>query len=75
MPKSIIEREKPDLLLIVTSDFHMEQVKLLHGLILNNPHAFFLPAKSSLSGEELAPLVLHEKLAVKSLWDRDFKLY
>lgn len=73
--KPIIERERPDLLLIVTSDFHMERVKLLHDLILNYPHVFFIPAKSSLSGEELAPLVLHEKLAVKSLWDRDFKLY
>ena len=69
------ERERPDLLLIVTSDFHMERVKLLHGLILNYPHTVFIPAKSSLSGEELAPLVLHEKFAVKSLRDRDFKLY
>ena len=67
--------ERPDLLFIVTSDFHMERVKLLHGLILNYPHVVFIPAKSSLSGEELAPLVLHEKLAVKSLRDRDFKLY
>ncbi len=75
MSKPIIERERPDLLLIVTSDFHMERVKLLHGLILNYPHVVFIPAKSSLSGEELAPLVLHEKLAVKSLRDRDFKLY
>lgn len=75
MSKSIIEREWPDLLLIVSSDFHMVWVKLLHGLILNYPHAVFIPVKSSLSGEELVLLALHEKFAVKSLRDRDFKLH
>ena len=75
MSKPIIEREKPDLLLVVTSDFHMRRVKLLHDLILKYPHVVFIPAKSSLSGEELAPLVLHEELAVKSLQERNFELY
>ena len=75
LSKPIIEREKPDLLLVVTSDFHMKRVKLLHDLILNYPHVVFVPAKSSLSGGELAPLVLHEELAIRALQERDFKLY
>lgn len=73
--KSIIEKESPAILLIVTSDFHMERVKILHDLILNYPAVVFIPAKSSLMEIELIPLINHEKKAIKQLRDNNFVLY
>lgn len=65
--KTIIEQELPDLLIVVTSDFHMERVKLLQKRILNYPKVIFIPAKSNLSESELLPLINHEKSAIERL--------
>ncbi|WP_455587643.1 YdcF family protein [Bacteroides sp.] len=65
--KDIIEKESPDMLFVITSDFHIERVKLLHSRILNYPHVIFLPAKSNLSKEELLPLIEHERNAIRDI--------
>lgn len=75
LSKSIIEREHPDLLMVVTSDYHMRRVRILHDLILNYPCVVFIPAKSRLTTKELGPLVLHEEQAIQQLRDRDYVLY
>lgn len=61
MSMEIISENKPETLTVVTSDYHMERVQLLHHLIMNYPSTRFVSAKSSLSPEELAPLIAHEK--------------
>lgn len=63
--KPTIERESPDILFIVSSDFHIERVKILHEKIINYPYSIFLSAKSSLSENELQPLLEHEQNAIK----------
>lgn len=73
--KPIIEREHPDTLMIVTSDFHMERVKILHDIIMKYPSVIFIPAKSSLTPSELAPLLAHEKQAIELLKKNNFVLY
>lgn len=65
--KQIIERESPDILFIVSSDFHMERVKILHRLVLNYSRTVFCAAKSSLAENELLPLVEHERHAIEWL--------
>lgn len=73
--KPIIEKEHPDTLLVVTSDFHMERVKILHNIIINYPTAIFIAAKSSLAETELSPLINHEQKSIKQLRDNNFTLY
>lgn len=73
--KSVIENEHPDTLLIVTSDFHVERVKILHNLIIGYPATLFIPARSSLTEIELAPLIDHEKKAIQELIDNNYVLY
>lgn len=67
MSKQIIEKESPDILFIVSSDFHIERVKMLHNKITNYSCTIFLSAKSSLSENELLSLIKHEQNAVKRL--------
>lgn len=73
--KSVIERERPDTLLIVTSDFHVERTRILHDIIINYPSTLFISARSSLTEIELAPLIDHEKKAVQELIDNEYVLY
>lgn len=73
--KAIIEREQPDILLVVTSDFHMRRAKVLHDIIMKYPSTVFVPAKSSLTPSELAPLLAHEKQAIDMLKKNNFILY
>lgn len=65
--KTTIEHESPEILYIVTSDFHIERAKILHNRIINYPHTIFIPAKSSLSEKELSTLIEHERNAIKRL--------
>lgn len=73
--KATIERESPDLLIVVTSDFHMKRAKTLYEIILKYPNTIFVPVISSLTKEELSPLILHEKSAIKKLKDCNYILY
>jgi len=65
--KPIIEKENPDLLIIITSDFHMERVKLLCEKLLDYTAVLFVPAKSSLTPAELESYIQHEKLAIRKI--------
>lgn len=65
--KAIIDNNTPDLLIVVTSDFHIERVRLLQKRIIDYPQTIFVPAKSSLPKIELLPLINHEKNAVERL--------
>lgn len=67
LSKPLIEKELPDVLFIVTSDFHMERVKLLHKRIIDYPFTVFISAESTLPENELSLLTGHEREAVKRL--------
>lgn len=68
--KELIEKELPEILFIVTSDFHTERARILHNRIINYPQTIFIPAKSSLSEGELSTLIAHEQRAIKGLEQR-----
>ena len=68
----IIEKELPDMLIVITSDFHIRRAKLLHDRIINYPHTLFLPAKSNLSEKELLSLIEHEQDAIKAIEENRF---
>ncbi len=67
MAKETIQSNAPGLLIVVTSDFHMERAIMLQETLINYPQTIYLPAKSSLSKNELLPLIEHEKNAIKRL--------
>lgn len=75
MSKQIIEKEQPDVLLIVTSDFHMKRVKILHDIIMHYPATIFIPALSSLTAQELLPFLQHEQQALRELQANNYILY
>ncbi|MNG67772.1 hypothetical protein D3C87_736970 [compost metagenome] len=63
--KELVLLKKPDLLIVITSDFHMERAQILYRRYIGYSKVVFIPAVSSLSEEELAPLIAHESRAVK----------
>lgn len=65
MAKPVVEKENPDLLIVITSDFHIERVKLLYDRIIGYSKIIFISAMSTLSEEELQPIILHEKNALR----------
>ena len=65
--KQTIEKNAPDLLVVVTSDFHIERAILLHKMLIDYPWTIFLPAKSSLCESALLSLIRHEEQAIKRL--------
>lgn len=72
----ILEEEKPDIVMLVTSDFHMERIKILWDIIA--PKRFpiiFIPAVSSLDTQQLVMLEEHERNAIKALEKNNFKIY
>lgn len=73
--KPIIEKEKPDLLILITSDFHMERAKILFNLIITFNRVIFITAKSSLDKYELTVLQQHEKKVLQQLKDNNYALY
>ena len=64
MSKSFLEKYNPDLLIIITSEFHIERVKLIAEKIIPKIKKFYASVASSLTEEELKPLKEHEKNAV-----------
>lgn len=67
LSKPLIEKELPDVLFIVTSDFHMERVKLLHKRIIDYPQTVFISAQSTVPEDKLSLLIEHEKKAIEKL--------
>ncbi|NLR67952.1 YdcF family protein [Chitinophaga varians] len=67
MTRSLVWEEQPDVLVIITSDFHLARARALYTRIINYPKVIFVPASSSLPEAQLAPLVEHEARALKKL--------
>lgn len=65
--KPVIEKMAPDTVVIVTSDFHMERVKIIHKKISFYKECTFISAPSTVSAAELEKLMLHEKKAIERL--------
>lgn len=71
MTKDLVLEEKPDILVVITSDFHLSRARFLYHKIINYPKVVFIPATSSLSEEQLSPLLKHEARALKKLQQAD----
>ncbi|WP_343560614.1 YdcF family protein [Sphingobacterium sp.] len=67
LSRALIMEQNPQILIVVTSDFHMQRAQLLYQRYIDYPKVVFVPAPSSLSKEELVPLIAHESAAVKRL--------
>ncbi|WP_373564564.1 hypothetical protein [Sphingobacterium sp. E70] len=67
----MIVEENPDILIIITSDFHIERAQILYKRYIAYPKVVFIPAISSLSKAELVPLIEHESCAVKRLKEEE----
>lgn len=65
--KELVWQKKPDLLIVITSDFHMERAQILYSRYLNYPKVMFVPAISSLAKEDIARLIEHESRAKEIL--------
>jgi uncharacterized SAM-binding protein YcdF (DUF218 family) len=60
-------------LIIITSEFHIERVKLIAEKIIPKIKKFYASVASSLTEEELKPLKEHEKNAVYFLKEHGIK--
>lgn len=56
-----------NLLIIVTSDFHVERVKMLYGMLIYHENVIFIPAASKLTDSELLTRIAHEEKAIQLL--------
>lgn len=65
----------PSLLVVITSDFHMQRVKLLQKIIIDFAAVIFVPAKSSLPEDELVFLIEHEEKAIEELKRNNYQIY
>lgn len=71
LAKPVIGKLAPDVLIVVTSDFHMSRVKIIHeNAIEVYRNCIFISAESKLSTAELQKLMMHEKEAIERLWER-----
>jgi len=61
LSKDVIEEINPDLLIIISSEFHIERVKIIADSIIPSINKFFVSVASSLTDQELKPLIEHEK--------------
>ena len=64
---SIIDYTSTDLLVIITSDFHIKRVQMLYELLVHYENVVFIPAISNLEREELQNRISHEQQAVELL--------
>lgn len=67
LSKELISQLNPDILVVITSDFHMQRAGILYRRFIDGSKVLFMPGPSSLSEEELIPLIEHETRAVKKL--------
>ena len=69
LSKGIVEQVCPDLLIVITSDFHMERARLLQKKIVDYPNVIYIAAKSTVSSDEFEALSLHEQNAIQRIMD------
>lgn len=75
MSRDFIFKSAPSLLMVVTSDFHMKRVMILYEILINYPSVVFVPARSTISENELAALILHEEKAIHELKCNNYRIY
>lgn len=56
-----------DLLIIVTSDFHIKRVQMLYKKLICHENVIFIPATSKLADSELLSRIAHEEKAIQLL--------
>jgi len=62
-----IGRLNPDLVIVVTSDFHIGRARLLYEYFIGKANVLFVPAKSTLNSNELTASIDHEEQAINRL--------
>ncbi|MBC9934923.1 YdcF family protein [Chitinophaga qingshengii] len=67
LTKDLVWDLQPDILVIITSDFHLPRAKTLFDKIIHYPKVVFVPASSSLTEAELLPLLEHEQRALTKI--------
>ncbi|WP_143307154.1 YdcF family protein [Chitinophaga vietnamensis] len=65
--KDLIFKLAPELLIVVTSDFHMKRAGIIQKRWVNYPATLYWPATSTVTPEEMAKLEAHELQAINSL--------
>jgi uncharacterized SAM-binding protein YcdF (DUF218 family) len=65
--RPLIYTMAPDILWVVTSDFHVERAKIIHQQKVNYPATIFWGAPSTIPAEQLQVLLTHEKSAIAQL--------
>lgn len=60
----IINYISNDLLIVITSDFHMKRVCLLYQMFICHENVIFIPATSKLKKKELLIRIAHEEKAI-----------
>ena len=65
--KEVLENLKKCDLILITSDFHMERVKLIFNEILKKYTISFVEAKNTLNVDELQMYENHEKKAIQGI--------
>ncbi|RAJ77583.1 DUF218 domain-containing protein [Chitinophaga dinghuensis] len=70
MTRDAVLAQQPDILAIITSDFHIPRARVLYHKIINHPSVVFIPASSTLTEAQLAPIMEHEVQAVKRLQEK-----
>lgn len=62
--KNAIDYASTDLLVIITSDFHIKRVKMLYEMMIHYENVVFIPAISTIEEKELQRRTLHEAQAI-----------
>lgn len=65
--KPIISKLRKSNLTIITSDYHLNRVKIIFGKILEDYSMDFVGVKSNLEQEEYNTLLIHEKKAINTI--------
>lgn len=65
--RALIYTMAPDILWVVTSDFHVPRAKIVQAQKVNYPNTIFWGAPSSMTAEELEVLHAHEQKAMAAL--------
>lgn len=65
--KPIISKLEKIKLIVITSDYHLERVKLIFNTVLENYHIEFIGVETSLAPEDYDALIRHEKKAINSI--------
>lgn len=65
--KKVLSKSDHFDLIVITSDYHMERVKLIFSQILKAYEITYQGPKTGLSKEDLQPFIDHEHTAIKSI--------